>query len=90
MLSPVSGASSVWRLLPPDAGVCRNLVSGLDQQDVAGNDVVGCDALALAVAHDRGFGAASAIRARTDFPPAILHEAEQGVSTTMARMTMAS
>ena len=63
-----------------EAGVRRNLVAGLDQHDVAGDDVMGRDALAIAVANDRGFrrgerhqGADRFLRAR------LLDEAEHGV-----------
>ena len=38
-----------------EPGVGRDLVAGFDQDDVAGNDVMGCDPLSLAVANDGGF-----------------------------------
>ena len=37
-----------------EAGIRRNLVAGFDQHDVAGDDVMGRDALPIAVANDRG------------------------------------
>ena len=69
-----------------DAGVRRDLVAGLDQHDVAGDDLIGRDALALAVADDRGFrGGQRHQCAHRFFGARLLEEAEQGVEATIAQ-----
>jgi hypothetical protein len=63
-----------------EAGVRRHSIAGLDHDDVAGNDLLGRDSLALAVANDRCFGRGkSHQRANGALGARLLDETEQGV-----------
>ena len=63
-----------------DAGVGGDLVPGLDQHEVAGNDIVGRDPLALAVADHGGLGRGKGHQCpHRLLGPRLLDIAEQGV-----------
>ena len=63
-----------------DAGVGRHPVTGLHQHDIAGHDLVGGDALALAIAdHGRFGGGERHQRPHRALGPRLLEEAEQRV-----------
>ncbi len=63
-----------------DPRVGRDLIASLDQNDVARNDFMGRDALALARANDRRFRSCNVHQcAHRFFGPCLLHEAENGV-----------
>ena len=63
-----------------EAGVRRHPIAGLDHDDVAGNDLVGRDSLALAVADHGRFGRCKRHqRSNGALGARLLEEAEQGV-----------
>ena len=63
-----------------EAGIRRNLVTGLDQDNVAGDDVMGRDALPIAIADDRGLRRSQRHQRADRFLRAgLLDEPEHGV-----------
>ena len=63
-----------------DPGVGRNLVAGLDKDDIAGNDVVGCNPLPLPIANHGRFRRGQRHQGPHRFLRAhLLDEAEHGV-----------